>query len=381
LADNFSVLHLNAARTWRGGEQQTLYLAQGLAGAGIRQAVFGREGSDLMERCVRAGIEFAASRIGSELDISSARRIAGLARQRGYSILHAHTAHAHTLGLLAKLFAPELKLVVTRRVDFPIRGFSRLKYKTRLVDRFAAISQNVKKIMLQDGIPEEKISLIYSGTDTSRFKKLPDARPLLREFQAGKNEIITGTLGALVDHKDQRTLIRAFAALPPAGTKIQRQTMPAATLILAGDGDRREEYEEIARRELHTEPGERAGGRRIIFAGFRTDVPSLLALFDIYAMSSKEEGLGTSVLDAMAAGLPVVTTDGGGLGEMIDQGRGGLVSSPEDPRALSENLLKMILDSKLRQRAGAYNKRRVNDFSVKRMVEGYLELYSEIAAQ
>ncbi len=67
-------------------------------------------------------------------------------------------------------------------------------------------------------------------------------------------------------------------------------------------------------------------------------------------MSSKEEGLGTSVLDAMAAGLPVVTTDGGGLGEMIDQGRGGLVSSAEDPRALSENLLKMILDSKTRER-------------------------------
>ncbi len=380
MAGSFSVLHLNAARTWRGGEQQTLYLAQGLARAGVPQAVFGREGSDLMERCAKAGIDFIASKIGSELDVFSGRRIARLARERGYTILHAHTAHTHTLGLLAKLFAPELKLVVTRRVDFPIRGFSALKYKTRLVDRFAAISKNVREIMRKDGINEKRISLIYSGTDTSRFKKLPDPRSLRREFEAEKSELIIGCVGALVDHKDQRTLIRAFASLPGAGTKIDRKIMPPVTLILAGDGDRRHEYEDLARSELHTEPGERSGGRRIVFAGFRTEIPALLALFDIYAMSSKEEGLGTSVLDAMAAGLPVVTTDGGGLGEMIDQGRGGLVCEAEQPRALSKNLLKMILDSKLRRSAGAYNKRRVNDFSVARMVESYLDLYAELSA-
>lgn len=384
MAASFSVLHLNAARTWRGGEQQTLYLAQGLARSGVRQAVFGREGSDLMERCAKAGIEFVAAKIGSELDVLAARRIARLARERGFSILHAHTAHAHTLGLLARMFAPELRLVVTRRVDFPIRGLSGLKYKTRLVDRFAAISRNVRDVMLKDGIDERRITLIYSGTDTSRFRKLPDAGRLRREFQLLKNELVVGCVGALVDHKDQRTLIRAFASLPPAGRsggRNGRKPVPPAALILVGDGDRRSEYKELARQLLHTEPGERSRGRRIIFAGFRTDVPALLALFDIYAMSSKEEGLGTSVLDAMAAGLPVVTTDGGGLAEMVDEGRGGFVSPAENPAALSDSLLKMILDPRFRKSAGAYNRRRVNDFSVERMVQSYMELYTELVSE
>lgn len=378
MADSFSVLHLNAARTWRGGEQQTLYLAQGLAKRGIRQAVFGREGSDLLERCSKSGIDFVASKIGSELDVFAGRRIARTARDQGFGILHAHTAHAHTLGLLAKLFAPELKLVVTRRVDFPIRGLSGLKYRTSKVDRFAAISKNVLKIMTADGISPERISLIYSGTDTSRFRKLPDARPLLREFEIKKGEIVVGCVGALVDHKDQRTLIRAMSLLPQAGSRTRTKIMPPVTLLLAGDGELRQEYEEIARSVLGVPPGERAGGRRIIFAGFRSDVPALLALFDIYAMSSKEEGLGTSVLDAMASGLPVVTTDGGGLGEMVDQGRGGLVSPAENPGALSENLRKVIQDAAFRKRASAYNRRRVNDFSVERMVESYVRLYGDL---
>lgn len=333
----------------------------------------------MLERCSRAGINFIASRIGSELDVFAGRRIALAAREQGFGILHAHTAHAHTLGLLAKLFAPELKLVVTRRVDFPIRGLSGLKYRTPRVDRFAAISRNVLEIMIADGIPAERISLIYSGTDTSRFRKLPNPRAVAREFAVKKGELVIGSVGALVDHKDQRTLIDALSRLPEAGARSGRKTMPPVTLLLAGDGDRREEYEELARRLLGVPPGERSGGRRVIFTGFRSDVPALLALFDIYAMSSKEEGLGTSVLDAMACGLVVVTTDGGGLAEMVDQGRGGLVSPAEDPAALSMSLLRVILDPALRKRAGAYNRRRVNDFSVQRMVESYMRLYGDLS--
>lgn len=376
-----SVLHINAARTWRGGEQQTLYLAEGLKRRGAAQAVFGREGSDLMERCEKAGIEFIADRIGSEADIGAGRRIARLARERDFKVLHAHTAHAHSLGLIAKLFAPERKLLVTRRVDFHVRGLSRLKYTTRLVDRFAAISHNVQKIMLQDGIPENRIRLIFSGVDTARFKKLPPAAPLAREFGVRRAELTIGSTGALVDHKDQRTLIRAFASLPPAGTRIGKAKMPEVTLFLVGEGDRRTEYEELARSLLSVQPGERRDGRRIIFTGFRNDIPALLALFDIYAMSSKEEGLGTSVLDAMAAGLPVVTTSGGGLGEMVDHGRGGLVCPAGDAEGLSRNLMHTIENARFRSQAGAYNKRRVQDFSVDRMVEGYMQLYRELCLE
>ena len=370
-----SVLHLNAARTWRGGEQQTLYLAEGLAKAGIRQAIIGRPGSELSSRASDKGIEFIPLAMGSEADFLSAFRIATIAREGSYRILHAHTAHAHSLAILARLFFRDLRVVVTRRVDFHIRGLSGLKYRTSLVDRFCAISANVRDIMLHDGVPEDRIRLAYSGIDLKRFKKLPSSADLRKEFRIGR-ELVVGCVGALVDHKDQRTLIRAFGSLPEAGEKIGRGIMPRAVLVLVGDGNLKEEYEQIARDLFGV--GLKARGHRIIFAGFRADIPALLSLFDIFAMSSKEEGLGTSVLDAMAAGLPLAVTDGGGLREMADPGKGALVSPARDPERLAENLTALLTQKALRDRFSAHNRRRVKDFSVEEMVKANLAVYREL---
>lgn len=407
---NPSVLHLNAARTWRGGEQQTLYLAQGLARSGIKQAIVGRPGSALEERAKQAGVEFIPMRIGSELDLLSAGRIRDLARSRGFRILHAHTAHMHSIGLLARMRAGDLRLVVSRRVDFHVRGLSILKYKNGWVDRFIAISNNVRNILIQDGVPPEKISLAFSGIDLSRYKKLTGGPAIRREFQLGKTLVI-GNVGALVDHKDQRTLIRAYGLLPLPGTRIKYGNktvrMPETALMLVGDGDRAEEYSSLAASlpdvsvmigpetglasavtavgEKHQESprvakGKSASGKRIIFTGFRADVLSFFAAFDMLGMSSKEEGLGTSVLEAMACGLPVAATDGGGLPEMIDSNYGGFVTPAQDAEALAGSLQTLVLDAAMRRRFSAYNKKRVKDFSVEETVKGTLKVYREVLA-
>ncbi|MCE9598171.1 MAG: glycosyltransferase family 4 protein [Spirochaetia bacterium] len=374
-----SVLHLNAARTWRGGEQQTLYLAQGLARLGIHQAIVGRPGSALEDRATRAGIEFIAIAVGSELDVISAKQIARLAQERGFKILHAHTAHMHSIGLLARMMNPNVSLVVTRRVDFHVRGLSILKYKNRWVDRFIAISNNVRNILIEDGVPESKISLAFSGIDLSRYRKPDGGSAIRREFNLGR-KLVIGNVGALVDHKDQRTLIRAYGLLPDTGKSIKLGKksfrMPETVLMLVGDGDREAEYKTLAA----SIPGiaDPKSGKRIIFTGFRSDVMSFFATFDILGMSSKEEGLGTSVLEAMASGLPVAATDGGGLPEMIDSKRGGFVTPVGNFEALAESLKMLVLDGAMRRRFAAYNKKRVKDFSVERTVKDTLKVYREI---
>ncbi|MBL8020210.1 MAG: glycosyltransferase [Leptospirales bacterium] len=403
---NPSVLHLNAARSWRGGEQQTLYLAQGLVRFGVKQAIVGRPGSALEERAKQAGIEFIPMRIGSELDLISAGRVRDLARSRGFRILHAHTAHMHSIGLLARMRARDLRLVVSRRVDFHVRGLSILKYKNGWVDQFIAISNNVRNILIQDGVPAEKISLAFSGIDLSRYKKLTGGPAIRREFQLGKRLLI-GNVGALVDHKDQRTLIRAYGLLPAPGTRIKYGSktvrMPETVLMLVGDGDRAEEYSKLAASlpdvsvTIRPETGlaipsvegvnpespggakkKSESGKRIIFTGFRADVLSFFAAFDILGMSSKEEGLGTSVLEAMACGLPVAATDGGGLPEMIDSNRGGFVTPAQDAQALARSLETLAIDAAMRRRFSAYNKKRVKDFSVEETVKGTLKVYREV---
>ncbi|MBU43055.1 MAG: glycosyl transferase [Spirochaetaceae bacterium] len=361
------VLHITTARSWRGGEQQVLYLALALSEQGIRQCIVAPPGSELSARARQAGLEVAEIPILGELDFLAVRRIRKLALERGYHLLHAHTAKAHSLGLLARKKSDKLKLIVSRRVDFPARQnfLSRKKYQSPYVDRYIAISRNVKRILVADGIDEDRISVAYSGIDSARFQKLPDCQYLRQEFRC-EGHLILGNIAALVDHKDHRTLLEAVGVLQEL---TDRSDGPEKhwKLLIVGEGEL-EGYLKALCEELHLED-------RVIFTGFRKDIPALLNLFDVFVMSSKEEGLGTAVLDAMAAGLPVVSTAGGGIPEMIDHKKGGLLSPVRGPRNLAESLYYIMSRSGIRKRYGSYNRKRVKDFDFRNTALQNLDVY------
>lgn len=364
------VLHLTTAKTWRGGEQQVLYLALALSEQGIRQCIVAPPGSELASRARKEGLEVHEITILGELDFLAVRRIRRLALSQDFRLIHAHTAKAHSLGLLARRKSPELKLIVSRRVDFPARQnfLSRKKYQSPFVDRYIAISHNVKRILVQDGIVPERISVAYSGIDSTKFKKLPDSDYLRNEFHC-QNCMVLGNVAALVDHKDHRTLLEAAGILEELTDRSEGPEHDWK-LIIVGQG----ELEDMLRalvEELHLE-------NRVIFTGFRQDVAAFLDLFDVFIMSSKEEGLGTAVLDAMAAGLPVVATSGGGIPEMVDHQKGGLLSPPRGPRHLAENIYRMMLKSGLRKRYGSYNRKKVKAFDYRNTALQNLEVYKQV---
>jgi len=121
---------------------------------------------------------------------------------------------------------------------------------------------------------------------------------------------------------------------------------------------------------------------RVLFPGFRTDVPSLLLWFDVFCFPSRQEGLGTSVLDALAMARPVVATAAGGIPEMIRGGEHGLLVAPADPRALADSLLWMLDHREQAAALGAAGKRRVEqEFSVEHTVAGTLAQYEELLAR
>jgi glycosyltransferase involved in cell wall biosynthesis len=175
-----------------------------------------------------------------------------------------------------------------------------------------------------------------------------------------------GNVAALVPHKGQRHLIDA--------AKVVVQQVPDARFIIAGEGELRPALERQIK-DYHLE-------KHVLLAGFRPDVLSLHKAFDIFVMSSVTEGLGTSLLDAMAAGKPIVATRAGGIPEVVAEEETGLLVPPRDHEALADAIVRLLKDAELRRRMGEAARTRARTFfSAERMVQQTLLVYQRVALQ
>ncbi|BDA77731.1 glycosyl transferase [Leptospira kobayashii] len=342
------ILHINTSREWRGGEQQLYYLAQGLNQNKIEQLIVCQPNSPLFERCTEAGFSCYPLEMKGEWDRKAVKAIRNICLEKKVKLIHTHTAHAHGLAVFAKRNTLNIPLIVSRRVDFKpgTSIFSRWKYGHSANDYYLPVSQAIKKVMLEAGISPEKLITVYSGIDLKRFSKLPSGEGIREEFSIPKKTIIIGNIAALVDHKDQETLIRAIEKM---------KTQVPFKVLIVGEG-RLERKLKTLTKELGLED-------KIIFTGYRTDILALLSLFDIFTLTSKEEGLGTSVLDAMASALPVVATTGGGIGEMLTDGQGAFLSPVGDSTSLAKSFDSLVESEALRNSFGTFNKLAVKRFS------------------
>ena len=370
------ILHLNTAKTWRGGERQVFYLADELRRRDIAQVIVGRPRSELGERSVAAGLPFEAVSMGGEWDLFAVAKLRRICREHSINLIHAHTSRAHGLGLMAVRGLAGVRLVVSRRVDFPasVNYLSQRKYLSKRVAAYIAISENVRRILIQDGVPADRIRIVYSGVDTERFAAGPAAdervAQLRTELGLDPDTLVSGNVAALEEHKDQRTLLNALALLNTSVPELAQKTRT----ILLGEGKLRDALEAQARQSGLLQSG------LVSFAGFRANIDEFYRLMHVFVLSSVEEGLGTAVLDAMAAGLPVAATAAGGIPEMIDHEQGGLLSAPGDAQTLARHLQTLLEDAQLRERCGAYNRKRVRRFSKSATCEDTLKVYTEVLA-
>ena len=360
-------LHLNDARTWRGGEQQTLYLLEGLARRGHDVALVAQPKSPMAVRAAAAGVRTYELAMRGELDIPAAWGFSRIVREVDPDLVHYHTSHAHAIGAaaMAVLGRRRPRTLLSRRVDFSIfrhsfLGLNGLKY--RAVDRIIAISEAIRAVLIEDGIEPARIDVVLSGVDAGRFAGVAprDLRPELG-FPGDTRVIVN--VGALADHKGQIYLVEAAPAIVEAH--------PEAAIAIVGEGEERPRLEKRI--------AELGVGARVRLVGFREDVPAILKGADIYVMPSHAEGLGTAVLDALCCGLPVVAARAGGIPEMIEDGVNGLLVAPRDPRALSSAVLALLDDAALARSLGAAGPATVaSRFSVDKMVEGNIAVYEKL---
>ncbi len=360
------ILHVNTSKEWRGGEQQLFYLALGLQHNGHKQIVVCQPDSPLENKCKEYQIEVAPIQMKGEWDWKAAKQIRHVAIEKQASLLHTNTAHAHSLTLLAKRKHLSIPLLVSRRVDFrPKSGlFSKWKYQHKDINYYLTVSQTIRDILLQSGISPEKVITVYSGIDPKRFTKLPPADHLREEFGIGKNELVITNIAALVDHKDQDTLIRSIS---------QIQTSVPFKVLIVGQGPLEKRLKALAN-DLQV-------SSKIVFTGFRKDILEILSLTDIFTLTSKEEGLGTSVLDAMASGKPIIATSGGGIAEMLSPDQGAILCKVKDVQGLAKGFGRLLEDEGLRNRFGAFNKLMVKRFSYTETVKKTLLIYYSLLGE
>src|SRR5687767_10192037 len=299
------------------------------------------------------------------MDLGAAWRLSRLIKRLGPDIVHAHDPHGVAMAALALSMSTQLAkppLVASRRVDFHLKNNSMSRWKYRQVDCFICASEAIRQMLVADGVPAARTVTVYEGIDLERVDAAPPAK-LHEELWLPHHAPLVGNVAALVPHKGQRHLIEAAAEV--------LRVEPDAHFIIAGEGELRESLEHQIRHH-HLE-------KHVLLAGFRSDVLSLHKAFDIFVMSSLTEGLGTSLLDAMACGKPVVATTAGGIPEVVRDGETGFIVPPRDHHAMSAAIVRLLKDPGLRERMGAAGLERVRArFTSEAMVRNTLRVYQRI---
>ena len=358
-----SIAHVDAEMDFSGGEVQVFLLVEGLAERGHRNVLVCSPGSRAAEEAVRRGIEHRTVPMRSDLDLPAVLRLRRALADAGVDLVHLHTGRATWLGGLAARLARR-PAITTRRMDRPVRrGWRTRLVHERLTHRTVAISPAVRERLLEGGVPAARLRTISSAVDP-RALRVDEAREAIRdELGLASGELVLLTLASLVPRKGLDVLLDAFARLGERG----------ATLLVAGEGPERAGLEEHARR---------AGiAGRVRFLGRREDAPRLLAACDVFVLPSRREGLGVAALEAMAAGVAVVATRVGGLGEAVEDGRSGRLVEPGDPEALARALEELLGDDALRARLAAAGPARVAEgYLASSMTRSYEALYLEVLA-
>jgi glycosyltransferase involved in cell wall biosynthesis len=360
-------LHIDTARTWRGGQNQVLLTVNGLREIGHRAALVAHPDGELRRRAAE-GLELIPLAPRTEMDLSAAWRLARLLKRLRPAVVHAHDAHGVAMASLALSLGGSAQspvLVASRRVDFHLRKNSFSRWKHRQVDCFICASEAIRQMLVADGVPSERTTTVHEGIDIEHVRAAPPVN-VHEVFWLPHNAPVVGNIAALVPHKGQRHLIEA------AHLVVQR--MPDVRFLILGEGELREMLERQVR-EYRLE-------KHVFLPGFRTDVLGCLKSFDLFAMSSVTEGLGTALLDAMACGKAIVATRTGGIPEVVDDGVTGRLVAPRDHAAMAQAILQLLEEDAVRQRMGDAGRARVEArFTVERMVAGTAAVYARLAGK
>ncbi len=330
----------------------------------------------------KQGVEVMVQRVRSRFHPVDIYRLVRQIRERGIGLVHTHMYASSIPGVIAARQAGVPVVVQVHSLhewQRPNR-IRMCRYFFRRADRVLAVSESIRQSLMRHcRLEPQMVTVLYNGVDLDRFSHphvapgfipgqtsggqapaLQNANETRQQWGINPQEIVVGSVARLVPVKGLFDLVQAAA--------IARKSCPELCLVLVGGGDLRSELEAEARKlEL-----------RAVFTGTQEDVRPFIDMFDLAVLSSHSEGFGNSLLEAMAASLPIVATRVGGIPEIVTP-ETGLLVPPKDPQALAQAILKLAGDKDMQKRMGSAGRKRVEDvFSLEKTLSNTIKLYQEI---
>ncbi len=365
MPEEFIVIHAEWGRHWSGGTQQVALLLEGLAQRGVNGYLVCQEGSMLAER-MQGKVPLKTFNLRGEHDLRAWWDFARWLKvfcERQSSLNHILLVHVHSRrGALPTLF-------IARRLNLPTvlhwRVAAPIRFPLKFVDAVIAVSDAAAQQVLKSGFAPEKVTVVRSSIDTKFFEPTDGAKELMRSYLGiGGDKFVIAAVGRLVKGKGYDVLLRALSQFPPSDRPI---------LLLAGEGNERQFLE-----NLSAELGVSEEAR---FLGFQADVRPVLWSADVFvhAPTNFPEGTPNAILEAMAAGLPVIASKVGGIPEVVRDGETGLIVPPNDPKALADAINKLRQDKTLSEKLGKQAQAWAQEHhDTRQLPERVLQVYNQV---
>lgn len=311
---------------------------------------------------------------GAGIDSSCARRLQELIRREGVSLMHAHQYTPFFQAMLSRgLFGRTPVLFTEHGRHFPDLPSLKRSVVNRILlrkqDRIVGCSSSVRQALIEnEGLPQDRVEVVFNGVDLQQpAAKAVSSRTAIREeFGFTDDDFLVVQVARLHRLKDHRTALRAIDRA--------RRQCPNMRLLLAGEGDERSAIE--------TTISDLNLSEHVVLAGTRSDVTDLLLASDAFLLTSISEGIPLTVIEAMAAELPVVATSVGGVPEMISDGDSGFLCSAGDDAALAGRLVALAMNPHERSRIGlAGNLAAKRHFSLDQMLNTYRTIYAQMTSR
>jgi glycosyltransferase involved in cell wall biosynthesis len=367
LLKNIRVLHISSHKTWRGGEQQATYLLHELRKQECSQWVLCSKGNAMETYCEENGVPYYTYKKGFINNFINQKNLFDIVDKHHIQLIHCHDSHSHTLAFISGIFGLGIPVIVSRRVDFEISKswFSKKKYNAKSIVRFICVSEKIKEILSKDVIKTDIIKVVHSGIDLSKFDGKKNQGILREEYNIPENVKIIGNVAALAPHKDYFTFV-------DTAEKIIEKNKDVRFLII-GKGELENEIKTYIRSKSLL--------NYITLTGFRNDIPDILPELDLFLFTSKTEGLGTSILDALGCNVPVVATNAGGIPEIIIHEQSGLLADIGNAEKLAENALRVLEDDELRKNLVEGGNKKVQEFTIENTSLQTLDIYKKVIAE
>lgn len=358
------VLHVELGRHLYGGARQVAYLLDGIEAFGGQHTLVCGHDSEIGSAVRSKSVRVERLSFRGDADVLFHRQLRRTIRSVNPDIVHVHSRRGDMLSLMAARAENRLR-VHSRRVDNP-PGWLDLRFKFPICHRIITISEGIRTVLRNSGVPSAQLRCVLSAVDTERYQPASSSQPTRDSLGIPPGFKVIAVVAQLIQRKGHHVLLDALPAV------LHRH--PDLRVLVFGKGP--------LLASLKARVVAMGLDAIVRFEGFRTDMNKVLPAMDLVVHPALMEGLGVSLLEAAASGVPIIASRAGGMPEIVVDRVNGMLVEPGDVEGLTEAMTRMLADEELRRTQGIAARRHVlSRFAIPAMIEGNHRVYQELTAR